>query len=220
MTLQTKLDAFKKDFESGKPPFNVSQKNVKKMHQATAELKECGLSERALKVGDTAPEFSLVDTRGELVSSRELLKRGPLIISFYRGIWCPYCNIELQALEDAYYDFQELGASLVAISPQTPVNSSKSIRQNNVTFPVLSDKNSTIAEKFGLKFALPDYLIEVYKTLGANLPAFNDDISWTLPMPARYVIKENGEIVYAEVNPDYTQRPDPAEMLNALTVRY
>jgi peroxiredoxin len=216
MNLQTKLDAFKADFESGKPPFNVNPENVKKMHQATAELKATGLADRALNVGDIAPEFSLVDTKGNTVSSSELLKNGPLIVSFYRGVWCPYCNMELQALEEAYPEFKELGASLVAISPQTPVNSKKSTEQNGVTFPILSDRNSEIGEKFGLKFSLPDYLIEVYKTLGANLPGFNDDTSWTLPMPARYVINQSGEIVYAEINPDYTQRPDPEEMLHAV----
>ena len=216
MNLQSKLDAFKADFESGKPPFNVDPENVKKMHRATAELKASGLAEKALGVGDRAPDFSLFDTQGTSIKLSELLKNGPVVLSFYRGVWCPYCNMELQALEEALPAFQELGASLVAISPQTPVNSKKSTQQNALTFPIVSDRKSHVAEKFGLKFALPDYLIEVYKTLGANLPGFNDDDSWTLPMPARYVVNTQGEIVYAEVNPDYTQRPDPEEMLHAV----
>lgn len=216
MTLQAKLDAFKADFEAGKPPYNVPYSVIETMHKATAELKASGLAERAKKAGDMAPFFSLKDPEGNIVSSEELLKKGPLIISFYRGVWCPYCNTELQALQATYPEFEKLGASLVAISPQTAPNSRKSTRQNELTFPILSDEKGKVGEAFGLKFKLPDYLVDLYKSLKNDLPTFNDDPDWTLPMPARYVIGQGGTIVYAEVNPDYTQRPDPEELLPAL----
>jgi len=109
-----------------------------------------------------------------------------------------------------------LGASLVAISPQTPVNSRKSARQNEFGFPILSDPHNEVAAAFGLRFILPDYLVDLYKALKNELPAFNGDLSWTLPMPGRYVIAQDGTILYAEVNPDYTRRPEPADMLPAL----
>lgn len=192
MSLQAKLDAFKADFEAGKPPYNVPRSIIETIHRATAELIASGAASRAKKVGDKAPGFSLKDPEGNIVGSAELLKKGPLIVSFYRGVWCPYW-----------------GASLVAISPQTPPNSRKSVRQNKLTFPILSDTKGEVGSAFGLRFRLPDYLIELYKGLKNDLPAFNGDPSWTLPMPSRYVIGQDGTILYAEVNPDYTLGPTP-----------
>ena len=118
--------------------------------------------------------------------------------------------MDLHALEAALPQFQKLGASLVAVSPQTPPNSRRSQRENKVHFPILSDPENTLAAAFGLRFTLPDYLIDVYKNVFKNyLPLVNGDPSWTLPMPARYLIGQDGTILYAEVNPDYTQRPIP-----------
>ncbi|QIB33075.1 peroxiredoxin-like family protein [Ancylobacter pratisalsi] len=216
MSLQAKLDAFKADFQAGKPPYNVPRSVIETMHRATAELVASGAAQRALKAGDRIPAFTLVDPDGNAVSSASLLSKGPLVISFYRGVWCPYCNMELQALQEALPKFQELGASLIAISPQNPVNSRKSVRQNALSFPILSDPHNDVAAAFGLRFALPDYLVDLYKSLKNDLPAFNGDPSWTLPMPARFVVAEDGTILYAEVNPDYTRRPEPVDMLPAL----
>ncbi len=164
MTLQAKLDAFKADFEAGKPPYSVPRSVIEIMHRATQELFSSGAAQRALKVGDQAPSFTLKDPEGNAVSSSALLADGPVIVSFYRGVWCPYCNMDLQALEAARPEFERLGAKLVAISPQSPVNSRKSM----------------------------------------------------LPMPGRFVIAPDRTIVFAEVNPDYTHRPEPEAMLPAL----
>jgi len=216
MTLQAKLDAFKADFEAGKPPYNVPPAVIEIMHRATDELIKSGAATRALEAGDKAPLFTLNDPQGHPVSSAELLLQGPLVLSFYRGVWCPYCNMELQALEETLPAFQALGANLIAISPQTAPNSRKSVRQNNLSFPILSDSHNNVAAAFGLRFALPDYLVNLYQSLKNDLPLFNGDDSWTLPMPARYVIDQEGTIIYAEVNPDYTRRPDPKDMLPSL----
>jgi len=216
MSLQDRLDAFKADFESGKFPLKPSQDALNVMHRATAELIASGQTDRALKAGAKAPPFTLNDAEGKPVSSRDLLAKGPLVVSFYRGVWCPYCNLELQALEAARPDIQARGASLVAISPQTAPNSRKSQRDNKLSFPILSDAGSDVAASFGIRFALPDDLVELYKSFRNDLPAFNNDPSWVLPMPARYVIGTDGVIAYAEVNPDYTRRPDPSELLPIL----
>lgn len=216
MSLQAKLDAFKADFEAGKPPYSVPRPVIETMHRATDELIASGAAQRALKAGDKVPSFVLRDATGKTVSSSELLAQGPLAVSFYRGVWCPYCNTELQALQDALPAFRELGAQLVAISPQNAVNSRKSIRANGLDFPILSDPGNETAAAFGLRFALPDYLIGLYKNLKNDLPAFNGDTSWTLPMPGRFVIGQDGIIRYAEVNPDYTHRPEPSDMLAVL----
>jgi peroxiredoxin len=216
MTLQARLDAFKADFVAGKPPYNAPAQVHVVMKRATDELSASGQAGRTLKVGDKAPVFTLNDPEGNPVSSAELLSKGPLVISFYRGVWCPYCNMELQALEAALPQYLELGASLVAISPQVQANSRKSVRQNHLSFPILSDAKSQVAEAFGLRFKLPDYLVDLYKGFGNDLPTFNDDPSWVLPMPGRFVIGQDGLIKYAEVNPDYTQRPEPTDLLPAL----
>src|SRR6201994_3972504 len=202
LTLQDRLDAFKANFVAGKLAFKPTKERLALMERATQELIESGQAQRAKKAGDRAPEFSLQDPAGNLVSSRELLARGPLVLSFYRGVWCPYCNLELQALQAQLADITARGASLVAISPQTATNSRKSQRDNKLDFPILSDVRSEVANAFGIRFALPDYLAEVYKTFGNNLPAINDDPAWVLPMPARCVIGTGGVIAYSEVNPD------------------
>lgn len=217
MSLQDRIDAFKADFEAGKPPYNAPNWIHEPMHRATKELIDSGAASRALKVGDRAPTFTLKDPDGHEVSSADLLAQGPLIVTFYRGAWCPYCNMDLKALQAAVPDLTGLGAHLVAISPQTAPNSRKSVRENNLTFPILSDPRNDVAEAFGLRFKMPDYLVDLYANVFKNdLPTVNGDPSWTLPMPARYVIGQDGMIVYAEVNPDYTKRPDPSELLPAL----
>ena len=216
MTLQAKLDAFKAEFEAGKPPYSVPRSVIDTMHRATEELIASGAAARALKAGDMAPPFVLKDPGGKSVSASELLAQGPLVVSFYRGVWCPYCNMELQALQEALPAFRELGANLVAISPQNAVNSRKSVRNNGLEFPILSDPGNETAAAFGLRYALPGYLIELYKSLKNDLPTFNSDMSWTLPMPGRFAIGQDRVIRYAEVNPDYTHRPEPADMLPAV----
>jgi len=212
MSLQDKLDAFRADFEGNKAPPHV----VAIMHKATADLIASGQADRALKAGATAPKFELPDAHGKLVKSADLLAKGPLVVTFYRGVWCPYCNMDLQAIEAAAGEIRELGASLVAISPQTAPNRRKSERENELSFPILSDHGNAVANAFGIRFRLPDDLIAVYKGFGNDLTIGNGEDSWTLPMPARYVIGADGVIAYAEVNPDYTRRPDPSELLPVL----
>ncbi len=217
MSLQAALDAFRADFEAGKPPYNASAAIHPIMKRATAELIASGLAQRAIKAGDRAPTFALPDADGNAVSSLDLLADGPLVVSFYRGVWCPYCNMELKALEAARPQLEALGAKLIAISPQTAVNSRRSMRDNALGFPILSDTGNKVADAFGLRFALPDYLVELYRDGFKNdLAVVNGEPSWTLPMPGRFVIATDGTVLYAEVNPDYTRRPEPDELMPVL----
>jgi peroxiredoxin len=217
MNLPEKLAAFRANFEAGGPPWNVPAWVHEPMHRSTAELIASGAAAKALKAGDRAPEFTLEDPSGKPISSAELLAEGPLVVTFYRGVWCPYCNMDLQALQEALPELAAQGAKLVAISPQTAANSRRSARENKLGFPILSDPGNELASRFGLRFKLQDYLIDLYKTAFKNdLAVVNGDKSWTLPMPARFVIGQDGIIAYAEVNPDYTNRPDPSEMLPTL----
>lgn len=212
LPLQGKLDALKFEFDNNIAPPAA----VEVLHRATDELIASGAQSRALKVGDVAPEFTLPDPDGKPVSSRVLLEYGPLVVTFYRGAWCPFCNFDLSALEEARSDIESRGATLVAISQQTAPNSRKSQRQNGLGFPILGDHGGEIAARFGLRWTLPDYLREIQKALGADLTQFNGEDSWTLPMPARYVIAQDGTIAYAEVNADYTRRPEPLAMFPVL----
>jgi peroxiredoxin len=217
MSLQDKLDAFRKNFEAGGPPYNAPAWIHEPMHRATADLIASGAAGRAAKVGDKAPAFSLKSAENNQVSSAELLAQGPLVVTFYRGVWCPYCNMDLQALQAALPSLENYGAKLVAISPQTAANSRRSMRENQLTFPILSDPRNDVAAAFGLRFKLPDDLVDLYRSVFKNdLAVVNGDPSWTLPMPARFVIAQDRTILYAEVNPDYTRRPDPEELFPAL----
>jgi peroxiredoxin len=212
MKLQDKLDAFKAHFETKVATPEV----VEIFHRTMAELIATGQAERALKVGDIAPTFKLVNAEGELVSSGQMLEQGPLVVTFYRGVWCPYCNIDLQAIEESIEEIRALGAQLVAVSMQTPENSLKSQRQNKLSYPILTDAGGKTADAFGIRWRLQDELIDVHKGFNIDLAVINGEPSWTLPMPARYVIGRDGKIAYAEVSPDYTKRPDPSELLPVL----
>jgi peroxiredoxin len=212
LPLQGKLDAFKAEFNTRLAPPAV----VEALHRGTEELIASGAQNRALKAGDVAPDFTLPDADGNSLSSTALLAKGPLVITFYRGAWCPFCNLDLLALEAARPAIESRGASLVAISEQTAPNSRKVQRQNGLKFPILGDHGGDIAAQFGVRWTLPHYLREAHKALGADLTQFNGEDSWTLPMPARYVIAKDGTIAYAEVNADYTRRPEPSAIFPVL----
>jgi peroxiredoxin len=187
-----------------------------KMQQAKAELEKAQIAEQSLQEGDTVPNFTLPNATGNTVQLQTLLQNGPVVISFYRGQWCPYCNLELRALQNALPDIKELGATLVTISPQTPDNSLSTQEKHNLDFEVLSDVGNQVARKFGLVFQVPEALRPVYESLGIDLPAHNGDESFELPMPATYVVNTDGKIVLGFVDADYTKRLEPDQILATL----
>jgi peroxiredoxin len=211
MTLQARLDALSDQLELDAP-----KDVLESLHRAIDELSKSGAPGRALKVGARAPSFALPDANGKLVSSKDLLARTPVIVTFYRGVWCPFCNLDLKALEEARPELEARGATLVAISQTTTVNSHKAQSDNNLGFPILSDKGGEIGAAFGVRWTLPERLREAHRKVGAPLPIFNGEESWTLAMPARFVIGQDGIIAYAEVNADYRIRPEPSDMFGIL----
>lgn len=211
MTLQDKLDAFKATFKTKAP-----EGAFEAFARSTQELIDSGQAERALQAGDTAPDFTLTDADRNEVTRKALLAQGPVVLSFYRGVWCPYCNIELQALEEAAEAIRARGATLVAISMQGASDSRKSQKDNKLSFPILTDKAGELANRFGIRWTLQDYVIPIHDGFGVHLPRIHGDGEWNLPMPARYVIGTDGTIAYAEINPDYTSRPEPADLLPVL----
>jgi len=211
MTLQQQLDDFKEVFKTQAPPGAFDT-----FHKSTQELVATSQHENALKVGDKAPDFTLNDQDGNAVALKDLLADGPAVLTFYRGVWCPYCNIELKALEGVAEDIKSRGASLVAISMQGAEDSRKSQSDNSLSYPILTDQNGELSEKLGIRWALQDYVKEFFKMFKVELPTIHGDGEWNLPMPARYVIAQDGTIAYAEVNPDYTQRPEPSDLFPVL----
>jgi len=211
MSLQAKLDGFKAKFKRMAPEGAFDT-----FARSTQELIDSGQAERALKAGEKVPDFVLTDSDRNEVRLRDLLADGRVVLTFYRGVWCPYCNIELQALEEVAADIRARGASLVAISMQGAADSRKSQKDNKLSFPILTDKNGELADKLGIRWSLQDYVIPFHQGFGVELPRIHGDGQWNLPMPARYVVDADGTIAYAEVNPDYTRRPEPADLFPVL----
>ena len=211
VTLQHELNRQKVELESHLP-----HEALLAIYQSIGDLIASNQALEAIQAGDLAPAFLLPDSDGNPVSSLELLKNGPLVVTFFRGLWCPSCNLELKALETALEDYRSRDASLVAISQQTGLNSQNTRRENGLTFPILQDNAGEVAASFGVRWAIPEDLRQVYRQVGANLADLNGEASWTLPMPARYVIGQDGVVAYAEINPDFTQRPEPDDVLPVL----
>ncbi|MDQ8727604.1 peroxiredoxin-like family protein [Bradyrhizobium sp. LHD-71] len=184
--------------------------------RAVDALVTSGLAERAVQAGEEAPTFRLRDGNGRVFSSRDAVLRGPVVLAFYRGRWCPYCTVDLRAIESASHDIRRLGASLVVISQQTPENSLETQKLNGLSFGSLVDPGGKVAHAFGLRWKVPDDLRAVELDSGLDLSVFNGDPSWTLTMPARYVVARDGTIEYADISPDYTQRGDPSELFPVL----
>jgi peroxiredoxin len=183
---------------------------------AAEELIHSGLASRALKADDRAPSFELPDGDGMLWRSEDLLRSGPLAIVFYRGRWCAYCNAQLSALQEIHPWIAEAGASLIAISPQTQKHSYMTRDMHKLRFPVLSDAGNHVARKFGLVYRLSPELQAMYESIMTKLPGYNGDQSWELPLAATYVVQPDGKIVWARVDADWRQRPEPEELLRVL----
>ena len=179
------------------------------------ELKARKLAENILPVGATAPVFELSDHNGKLVSSSDLLIRGRLVLSFIRGRWCPFCVGQMEAMNLALPQIEQSGASLVAISPQTVKQSFFMHDQHKLRFPLLSDAGNKIARQFGLTYRVPAPQEAVYRRAFVNLPFINGDDSWELPIPATYILDRDGTVLYASANEDYTDRPEPADIVEA-----
>jgi peroxiredoxin len=189
---------------------------VAHMDQATTALVESKAADRAVSVGTRAPDFTLPDAAGKDVSLERLLREGAVVVSFYRGIWCPFCNLELRALQQSAAEITRLGGRLVAISGQTPDNSLSMAEKNGLTYEVLSDVGLTAARSYGLVFELPGYLQADYRELGHPLSQFNGTDRNDLPIPGTFVIDRAGIVRYAYVNPNYMYRADPAAVTAAL----
>ncbi|MEV8547931.1 peroxiredoxin-like family protein [Streptomyces sp. NPDC051572] len=186
------------------------------MQRASQELADSDQADRALTAGAQAPRFRLPSATQQTLALDDLLNDGPVVLTFYRGAWCPYCNIALRSLQQHHEAITTRGARLVAVSPQIPDESLTLTEKHDLAFDVLSDIGSDTAKQYGLTFDLPDDLAAVYDKLGFDLQRVNDGHPRTLPLPATYVIDRAGTIRWAFVSTDYTTRAEPADILAAL----
>jgi len=181
-----------------------------------SDLKAQALAENALAPGAQAPLFSLSDQNGKAVSSADLLSRGPLVVCFLRGRWDPFCCGQMEAMNAVLPEIQAAGAALIAISPQTVKQSFFMTDQHELRFPLLSDSGNGVAKQFGLVYRVPDEQKSIFQRAFVNLPLANGDESWELPIPATYIIGQDGKVLARWADEDYTERPEPEAILEKL----
>lgn len=194
----------------------IDENKARALRETTEYLIALGQAERALPAGSHAPEFSLRDQDGVEVSSMSLLRRGPFLLTFCGGNWCPACAFDLKALAKTRPAVEGRGASLVCVSQQTAKENRRAREITGVTLPILGDRGGAVASLFGVRWRMPELLRELHRAGGVDLPTLNGDDSWTLPIPARFVVDRNGVIVYSEVNPDQMRLSDPQDLLSVL----
>lgn len=212
------MSSLKEDLAAQKQEWAVAlpEEARKLLKQATQRLVESSVTKPLVTAGDKFPQFSLPNAVGNAVNSEDLLAQGPMVVCFYRGGWCPFCNLELRAYQEILEDIHKLGAEFVAISPQLPDEGLTMAAKANLTFEVLSDTGNSLAEHLGLVFDLGDKLVDLYLSMGYDLERINGNVRWTLPVPATFVIGTDNTVALAYGHADYTQRLEPGEALESI----
>ncbi len=209
-SLSEDLDRFVKEFIETAPDNVQSDFN-----QGVEEVRGSGILEKAINVGDTAPEFNLVNAVGEYVSLYKQLEKGPVVLIWYRGGWCPYCNLQLQHIQMNLAEIQQAGGQVIAISPELPDKTMTTKERHMLEFQVLSDTNNKVADRYKLAYTVPDYVVDHYD-LSTKLNAHNGDDENRLPLAVTYVIAKSGVVEYAFLDADYKNRATPEEIITVL----
>lgn len=208
--LQTQLDELRDSFNSQAP------QEVKTVYEAGVKtVDDSGITSKALQVGDTALDFSLTNAKGEMINLHDALKEGPVVLTWYRGGWCPYCNLTLQALEKALPEFKAAGAQLFALTPEVPDKSLSTAEKHALDFEVLSDIDNAVARQYGIVYQLTNEVAQIYASK-FGLSDYNGNEKNELPLAATYVIDPQGKITYAFLEADYRKRAEPSEITAAL----
>ncbi|QDU86766.1 Putative peroxiredoxin bcp [Pirellulimonas nuda] len=209
-SLQKKLDDMAAGF-ADRAPVEMQ----KKFAQGILDVKSLGLAETALKVGDPAPQAKLLSTKGEPVDFSSVWSDGPAVVIFYRGGWCPYCNVQLKAWADAVDRVRDAGATIVAITPEMPDAAAETAKSQELNYNVLVDQGNKLAGELGITYRLPDSILPIYESR-MKISERNGDDSYTLPLAATYVIDSDGVIRYAFLDADYKRRAEPSDVLEAV----
>jgi peroxiredoxin len=210
MGLNTELGVISSEFKQLTPieAMQAFERSIK-------ETQESGLV-TGIAEGEKAKDFTLKNHLGKDINLFEELEKGPIVLTFYRGSWCPFSNRQLKAYQEILPDIQELGAQLLAISPQTPDNTLSMQEKNELEFQVLNDPRGIVSAKYNVLFDVPDYLKDAYEKIGLDLESFNGRTNWILPVSAMFMIDETGEIRFKYVNPNFMSRLEPYDILRAL----
>ncbi|MGE7823291.1 peroxiredoxin-like family protein [Paenibacillus sp. NPDC093718] len=210
MAVKELLDQAKEGFIAKAPEEVQSQ-----VFRHIKEQQESGIV-FGLKEGDKAPNFTLANPLGEQVNLYDEIAKGTVVLTFYRGSWCPFCNIQLRAYQQLLPDIEKLGGQLIAVTLQSPDNSLSHKEKEELTFQVLSDLNGRIAESYRILYEVPDYLQDTIINFGLDLTEFNKTDRWILPVTATFIIDKEGIIRRAHVNPDFMKRMEPQEIIDQL----
>jgi peroxiredoxin len=194
---------------------NASPDRIRIYEQGIEEVRKTGVVDKALKVGARAPDFALPDANGKTIKLSEMLAKGPVVVTWYRGGWCPYCNIALRGFHKSLPEIRSAGANLIAISPETPDNSLTTTEKNHLDFEVLSDRGSKVARAYGVSYKIPKVIADQFKGR-LDLAKYNGDDAGELPLGVTYVIDREGIIRYAFVDADYRKRAEPSDVIAAL----
>jgi peroxiredoxin len=219
MSLNERLRAYKLRQEAGEvPPITAAHLEV--IYRNANELVASGAADRVPGAGMPFPPFELSDENGLTVRSADLLRQGPLAVVFYRGVWCDYCNFELEALEEVYPRIRELGAELVAVSPVTMPNLRAAIRRNKLSFKILSDPGNLYAAAYNLTYVMSDELLAVWGGFGMDFTKINGDDSGTMPMPGVFLSSTDGVLRFAQTHPAHWLRTEPADLVAAIELAH
>lgn len=211
MTLTEQLSAYATQSAS-RLPFEAQTI----MKDAIKELEYAGLGKKARKKGQELPHISLPNAQGDVIHIQEILKTNKVVIAFYRGGWCPYCNLELKALQEKLPEIEAKGAKLIAITPESPDQSLTTKEKNELRFEILTDANNEVARSLGLVYKLPTNLVNLYKTFGIDLEKSQGVASNELPIAATYIVDQNGIITYDFIEEDYKLRAEPSQIVSAI----
>ncbi|HYZ41592.1 MAG TPA: peroxiredoxin-like family protein [Stellaceae bacterium] len=212
MSLKAQLEACRREYETKAEPHVADA-----VRRSIQTLAETGLVAKAVKAGETAPVFKLRCGRGGFITLSDLLERGPVVVSFFWGDWCPFCVLELKALAAAHPEIERLGATLVALSPQAQGKSPSPSGDSEPPFPVLQDPGCEIAARYRIAVTIPQQFRAAYLALGYPNSAKTASKGWVLPIPATYVLDSTGRVVLSYLDADYTTRLEPTEIIVALT---
>ena len=210
-TLESQTSAFIANAYAKLPPAKVNT-----IHDWIEELSASGITGRSLQVGQAAPDFALPNAHGQAVTLSDLLASGPVVVTFYRGAWCPFCNMALRAYQGILPEIQSLGANFVAISPQSPDHSLTQTEKEHLGYEVLSDKGNAVARQFGIVYKIGVAMNQVSAGFGLDLTQFNGDDSRELPLPGTFVIAQDGTVQFAQAFADHSHHTEPSAILDAL----
>ncbi|WES95664.1 peroxiredoxin-like family protein [Chryseobacterium arthrosphaerae] len=210
-TLAKQIEQLNQELSSQLP-----QEVINAFGKSVDDLKTKNMEDKCIRPGEKMPEFILPNATGKMIDSNDILKKGKMILAFYRGSWCPYCNLELKFLQDNLSRIKDKNAVLIAVSPQTPDHSLSMAEKNRLGFEVLSDQNNDFAKKLGIVFQLQDFVLPYYRNLGINLSEFNNNDENLLPVPAVFVVDQDRRIIFKYLDVNYMNRVDVEELIQAL----